>query len=52
MAELKNYNGHFCESDYEYAFISFLEQEEWQCLSGDQLKRVYGRDVLNTEDRR
>lgn len=50
MAKLKNYNGHFCESDYEYAFISFLEQEDWTYLPGDQMKRVYGRDVLNTED--
>ena len=50
MAKLKNYNGHYCESDYEYAFISFLEKEEWTYLPGDQMKRVYGRDVLNTED--
>ncbi|MDE6672805.1 MAG: HsdR family type I site-specific deoxyribonuclease [Ruminococcus sp.] len=50
MAKLKNYNGRFCESDYEYAFISFLEQEGWTYLSGDKMPRVYGRDVLNTED--
>ncbi|MDE5583308.1 MAG: HsdR family type I site-specific deoxyribonuclease, partial [Ruminococcus sp.] len=50
MAKLKNYNGRFCESDYEYAFISFLEQEGWTYLSGDKMSRVYGRDVLNTED--
>lgn len=50
MAKLKNYNGKYCESDYEYAFISFLEQEDWKYLPGDQMKRVYGRDVLNTED--
>lgn len=50
MTKLKNYNGRFCESDYEYAFISFLEQEGWTYLSGDKMPRVYGRDVLNTED--
>lgn len=51
MAKIKNYNGRFCESDYEYAFISFLEQEGWTSyLSGDKMPRVYGRDVLNTED--
>ncbi|MDE6730199.1 MAG: type I restriction endonuclease subunit R, partial [Oscillospiraceae bacterium] len=50
MAKLKKYNGHFCESDYEYAFISFLEKEGWQYLAGDKMKRVYARDVLNTED--
>ena len=25
MARLKEYNGHYCESEYEYAFIGFLE---------------------------
>jgi len=50
MKKLQNINGRFCESDYEYAFISFLEQEGWTYLPGDQMKRVYGRDVLNTED--
>lgn len=50
MAKIKSYNGRFCESDYEYAFISFLEQEGWTYLSGDKMPRVYGRDVLNTED--
>ena len=50
MAKLKNFNGRFCESDYEYVFISFLEQEGWQYLAGDKMERVYGRDVLNTAD--
>ena len=27
MSKLKEYNGHFCESEYEYAFIAFLERE-------------------------
>ena len=32
MARLKEYNGHYCESEYEYAFIGFLEVEVffWQ----------------------
>lgn len=50
MAKLKDYNGHFCESDYEYAFISFLENEGWTYLPGKNINRVYGRDVLNIED--
>ena len=25
MAKLKEYNGYYCESEYEYAFIGFLE---------------------------
>ena len=27
---LKNINGHFVESDYENALISFLENEGWE----------------------
>lgn len=50
MSKLKNYNGRFCESDYENAFISFLEHENWTYLPGDKMNRIYGRDVLNTDD--
>ena len=27
MAKLKEYNGRYCESEFESAFISFLEDE-------------------------
>ena len=30
MARLKEYNGRYCESEYEYAFIGFLEAEDWK----------------------
>ena len=33
MARLKEYNGHYCESEYEYAFIGFLEAEGWKYSS-------------------
>ena len=49
-SKLKSYNGRFCESEYENAFISFLENEGWQYLPGDKLKRTYGSEVLNTDD--
>ena len=29
MAKLKEFNGRYCESDYENAFISFLEGVGW-----------------------
>lgn len=29
MAKLKNFNGRFCESEYENAFLSFLEEAGW-----------------------
>ena len=28
--EIKEYNGRYCESEYEDAFISFLEAEGWK----------------------
>ena len=40
MARLKEYNGHYCESEYEYAFIGFLETEGWKYTSGNKLSRV------------
>ena len=50
MARLKNFNGRYCESDYENAFLSFLEREGWQYLSGGSIPRASRREVLYTDD--
>lgn len=50
MAKLKEYNGHFCESEFECAFIAFLELEGWKYVSGKSIKRNSKRDVLIEED--
>ena len=50
MAKLNEYYGHFCESEYEYAFIGFLEQEGWKYVSGNNMSRTTKRDVLFNED--
>ena len=50
MAKLKEYYGHYCESEYEYAFIGFLEQEGWKYVSGNNMSRTTKRDVLFNED--
>ncbi len=50
MAKLQNYNGHYCESEYEYAFLSFLEDEGWHYLAGSSIPRSSKRDVLYTDD--
>lgn len=50
MAKLKEYNGHYCEFEYEYAFIGFLEAEGWTYTSGNNIKRVTKRDVLIADD--
>ena len=50
MANLKQYNGRYCESEYEYAFIGFLEAEGWNYSSGNNISRVSKRDVLIVDD--
>lgn len=50
MAKLQNYNGHYCESEYEYAFLSFLEDEGWHYLAGNSIPRGSKRDVLYMDD--
>ncbi|MBR0420182.1 MAG: type I restriction endonuclease subunit R [Erysipelotrichaceae bacterium] len=50
MAKLKEYNGHYCESDYEYAFISFLENEGWQYISGNSIPRDNKKEVIYKDD--
>lgn len=50
MAKLQNYNGRFCESDFENAFLSYLEEEGWQYLAGKSVSRESKREVLYADD--
>lgn len=50
MAKLQNYNGYYCESEYEYAFLSFLEDEGWQYLQGTSISRDSKSSVLYIDD--
>ena len=50
MAKLQNFNGRFCESEYESAFISYLEVEGWIYLPGTKLKREKINEVLHSAD--
>ena len=50
MAKLKNYNGRYCESEYENAFLSFLEDEGWHYLAGNSIPRSSKREVLYADD--
>lgn len=50
MAKLKEFNGHYCESEYEYAFIAFLEAAGWSYLAGNKIARSSKRDVLIPHD--
>lgn len=50
MAKLKEYSGHYCESEYEYAFIGFLEAEGWKYTLGNNISRKSNKEVLISED--
>lgn len=50
MAKLTEYNGHYCESQYEYAFIGFLEAEGWKYIAGNNITRISKREVLIADD--
>lgn len=50
MAKLKEYNGRYCESEFESAFISFLEDEGWNYLPGNRIVRDSQTTVLYTDD--
>ena len=50
MANLQNYNGRYCESHFEYAFLSFLETEGWHYLHGNSIPRDKKTTVLYSDD--
>lgn len=50
MAKLQNYYGRYCESEYEQAFLSYLEEEGWQYILGNNVPRKSQRDVLYEDD--
>ncbi len=50
MANLQNYNGRYCEYDFEYGFLSFLEEEGWNYLAGGSIPRDSQREVLYKDD--
>lgn len=50
MSKLVEFNGHYCESEFEYAFIAFLEAEGWEYLPGNSIPRVNRQEVLYIDD--
>lgn len=50
MSKLQEYNGRYCESEFESAFISFLENEGWTYLPGNNIVRESKTAVLYTDD--
>lgn len=50
MEKMKNFNGRYCESDFENTFLSLLEKIGWDYLDGNNLLRDSQREVLYTDD--
>lgn len=50
MSKLQEYNGRYCESEFENAFISFLEDEGWDYLPGSSIVRDSKTAVLYADD--
>lgn len=50
MSVFKEYNDHYFESEYEYAFLGFLEREGWIYTNGNNINRNTKRDVLISDD--
>lgn len=50
MAKLQEYNGHYCEWEFEAAFLALLEDEGWQYLPGKRIPRASRREVLYLDD--
>ena len=50
MVALTEYNGRYFESEFEAAFIGFLEAEGWTYSARNQINRVTKRDVLIADD--
>ena len=50
MVKLQEFNGRYCESEFECAFLAFLENEGWNYSSGNDISRISKRDVLIADD--
>lgn len=50
MAKLEQFNGYYCESEFESTFIALLEAAGWQYLAGSKIPRHSQSDVLYADD--
>ncbi len=46
---MQNYNGRYCEQDFEDALIGLFEETGWEYTAGDAIPRSRGTDVLITD---
>ena len=50
MAKLQQYNGRFCEYDFENVFIQYLEDAGWTYQAGDDIVRSKLDETLILDD--
>ena len=50
MPKLKQYNGRFCEYDFENVFIQYLEDAGWTYQAGDDVARSKLDETLIIDD--
>ena len=50
MSKLQNFNGRYCESEFESAFLSFLEEEGWEYLAGNSIPRASKTEVIYLDE--
>ena len=50
MSKLKQFNGRFCEYDFENVFIQYLEDAGWTYQAGDDIARSKLDETLILED--
>lgn len=50
MSKLKQFNGRFCEYDFENVFIQYLEDAGWTYQAGDDISRTKLEETLILDD--
>jgi len=46
VARLKDYNGRYCESEYEAALVAMLDNVGWTYTAGNQISRTLGEVLI------
>ena len=46
MVKLQEFNGRYCESEFECAFLAFLENEGWTYTSGNDVNLINKAEPL------
>ena len=50
MPKLQNFNGRYCESEFESVFLSYFADEGWDYLAGNSIPRTSKKDIIYSDD--